>query len=249
MMLVLAACGGAGGITTTQGSGVIQTEARSISGVTKVVLTTSGTLTLRQGQQESLSVTSDDNLLPLITSSVTDGELTLGTAPNTNITPTRLEYQLVVTDLDALRSTGSATIAAGELNGDVFSLEIAGSGDVAIESLTVPSPTFTLTGSGDLIVRQLSAQNLTSVQNGSGEVVLIGRVANQAITVSGNGGFNGEALQGQTANIQNSGSGTIIVNAGTSLNINLSGSGDVEYIGNPQVNNNVTGSGEVRARG
>jgi hypothetical protein len=68
------------------------TETRSVRGFNTVTLEGSGQLVLEQAGTESLTITADDNLLPYLTSDVSDGHLTLGTKPGTNIdssTPVR----------------------------------------------------------------------------------------------------------------------------------------------------------------
>ncbi len=46
------------------------TEARQVSGFSKVELQSSSDLTIRQGDSESLTIKVDDNLLPYITTEV-----------------------------------------------------------------------------------------------------------------------------------------------------------------------------------
>jgi hypothetical protein len=246
--ILLSACGGIGS-NVLQGSGKVQTENRPISGVTAVMLTTSGSLTITQGAAESLTIESDDNILPLLTSEVENGTLTLATKPNTSINPTRIQYRLVVTDIAAITSTGSGDTAAGELISDSFTLQVNGSGDVAIEALTSTNPTITTTGSGNVTIRLLTAETLTVNQSSSGSVTLVGSAENQTITMTGSGDFIGEGLQGETANIRMESSGDATVNVSGAIDATLSGSGNLTYIGDPQVDENVSGSGKVNPRG
>ncbi len=49
----------------------MKTESRDVPGFTRLALGTIGELTLVQGEEESLVIEAEDNILPLITSEVT----------------------------------------------------------------------------------------------------------------------------------------------------------------------------------
>src|SRR5262249_23160665 len=75
------------------GSGRVASEARQVRNFDEVALTGSGTLTVTQTGEESLTIQADDNILPLLTSDVVGRRLTLGTKPNTSFsTPSRIVY-------------------------------------------------------------------------------------------------------------------------------------------------------------
>jgi hypothetical protein len=61
------------------GSGTLKSEKRDVVGFTEVAISGEGELTLSQTGQESLTIEAEDNLLPLLTSTVAHGCLTLGT--------------------------------------------------------------------------------------------------------------------------------------------------------------------------
>src|SRR4029453_617014 len=61
-LLLLAAC------STTRGSGQLATAQREVANFTKVELAGQGDVTIEQTGTESLSISADDNLLPLLTS-------------------------------------------------------------------------------------------------------------------------------------------------------------------------------------
>ena len=67
------------------GSGHVETETRQVSGFTGIDLAGSGEVTIEQGDAESLTIEADDNVLPELTSEVSDSVLTLGTKPGTTV--------------------------------------------------------------------------------------------------------------------------------------------------------------------
>ena len=62
---------------TVEGSGNIITEEREVAEFTKVHLKGSGNVIVSQGQTQSLQVKTDDNIMPLIETDVSDKKLTI----------------------------------------------------------------------------------------------------------------------------------------------------------------------------
>src|SRR6266550_6637138 len=90
------------------GSGKIITEPRTVSGFSKVSLSGSGQVVIEQTGMESLTVTTDDNLLPYIKAEVHGDTLELGSKEMTNIRPTDdIIFKLTVKNLDELHVSGS----------------------------------------------------------------------------------------------------------------------------------------------
>lgn len=90
----------------TVGSGTAKTGTRNVSGFTSVTFSGIGTLNIKQTGVESLAVSADDNVLPLLTSTVSNGMLTLGVESGHSINPAKpIVYTLTVAgDKDDLRS-------------------------------------------------------------------------------------------------------------------------------------------------
>ena len=78
-LLVLSAC------SVINGSGHVETETRQVSGFTGIDLAGSGEVTIEQGDAESLTIEADDNVLPALTSKVSDSTLKLGKKPGTTV--------------------------------------------------------------------------------------------------------------------------------------------------------------------
>ena len=78
-----------GSLTTNSvvGSGNIETQMIEVSGFDRVLLEGFGDVYIEQGRNESLSVQTDANLIPLLDIGVQGRELRLGTKPGIDITP------------------------------------------------------------------------------------------------------------------------------------------------------------------
>ncbi len=90
------------------GSGLMRSEARTVRDFREVALEGTGTLTITQGATEALTIEAEDNILPVLTSEVRAGRLTLSERGTSGIRPTKpIRYTLTVQDLGTVRLSGS----------------------------------------------------------------------------------------------------------------------------------------------
>src|SRR5262245_42147085 len=120
-LLLLAACNWSecGDCMTTggkgpqiEGSGTMKTETRPVEKFTTITLSEieSSLLVIERTGEESLSVTADDNLLPLFTSTVKDGMLRLSLAKGNSFHGKRPTYRITVNDMRALHTLCGAAL-------------------------------------------------------------------------------------------------------------------------------------------
>ena len=223
--LLLCACG----LRAVRGSGKLVTESRDVSDFDRVSLAGSGEVILIQGETESLTIETDDNVMRYITSEVEGGTLTLGTESGKLVSPTRLKFTLRVKDLSGLRISGSGDIDAERFDTDDLEIVVSGSGDVRIDALM--------------------ASKVQARISGSGDVELAGEATGQEVTISGSGKYRGGDLRSETVSVTISGSGNATLWTTASLDARLTGSGSVSYYGNPLTDVSSSGSGKVKGLG
>jgi hypothetical protein len=215
------------------GSGTIKMENRSVSGFQSVLISGIGNLTITQSDTESLSITTDDNILPLIKTSVNNNTLDISIEPgNKSITPTKgINYALTVKSLHHLTVSGIAKVTATDIKNSEsdFTVELSGTGSVSIDKLTGTS--------------------LHVDISGAGSATLGGTVQSQDITLSGVGSYHADNLASETVRATISGVGNAVVKVGKSLDVTISGVGGLNYYGDPTVTQHVTGLGKVNKKG
>ncbi|MBR8833294.1 MAG: DUF2807 domain-containing protein [Stigonema ocellatum SAG 48.90 = DSM 106950] len=119
------------GLQSIIGSGKVKSEARSERGFSSVKLETIGNLIIEQGNSESLVVTADDNILPVLTTQVRNGDLVISTKPNVNIRTTKeITYKIMVKDLQAVRISGSGSADLQRVNTNRLVVTLDGTGEV-----------------------------------------------------------------------------------------------------------------------
>jgi Putative auto-transporter adhesin, head GIN domain len=105
-----------------------------VSGFSSIAFNSEGKVTVRQTGKESLTISAEDNLLPLLESRVTDRTLSIGTVNNTDINPTKpIEFAIEVKSLEGFRMTGVGSIEAQGIQAKQMTIALTGVGEMTIE--------------------------------------------------------------------------------------------------------------------
>lgn len=252
------------------GSGKVVTEARDVANFDHVDLQGIGNLEIVQGNEESLTISADENLLPYITTDVVNGTLEIGMKPNISFNPSRtIEYKLVMKSVTGVQLSGFGNIESKGLKGEDLEVKLSGSGDINIgtiesdsllvrisgfgdfdaQSIKAKTPTIEITGSGDINVDELDSEVLAVKISGFGNAKLAGKVLTQDVQILGSGDFKGDDLESDSAAVKITGFGNATMWVKDTLDITITGSGDVVYYGSPRVTQTMTGFGKVNSLG
>lgn len=217
---------------TVTGSGKMATENRAVSGYKEVGIAVPGKVKLTQGATESLTITADDNVLPLIESVVENGALKIRfrKEQNLSINKVKIEITLAAKTLEALSIAGSGDLVSGPLKSGKLALNIGGSGNATVESVAAADVAINIGGSGDVAIKGGAADDLK-------------------VSIGGSGQFDAPKLQSRRAKLSIAGSGDAKVWAKDTLSVTVAGSGSVKYYGDPEVKRTVIGSGDVKRAG
>lgn len=209
-----------------KGSGRPATETRPAEGAHAIRNEGPLDVVATLGATDEVTLTADDNILPLITTSVEDGTLVVSTRGNF-ATGTRMRADVTLRRLDGVAVRGSGDVTASASTG-AFDIGVQGSGDVVVTGLDAPEVGVTIAGSGD--------------------VAASGRCDALHQTTQGSGDFHGAGLSCASVTVTIQGSGDAVVSARDALDATIAGSGDVRCVGTPAVTQRVMGSGSVEPR-
>lgn len=168
---LLAACGDISvtfgdGESKVKGSGVAATETRAVTPFTAIEATGFGKLKLRVGADDSLKVTADDNILPLIKSEVRDGVLILSTKGASNA-KTDVVFEVNARTIKRLENSGTVSIDASGFDGGELSVEASGVGSILLNG-RVDTLKAQLSGVGSLEAEGLTADSVRAELSGVG---------------------------------------------------------------------------------
>jgi hypothetical protein len=157
LLIVSSACSAINFIDNRiEGSGNVITEDRDVSDFDRVTLAGFGKVTIEQGNEESLTVRTDDNIMPYIRTEVKGDTLVLdftGQGERRSINPSDgIEFDLVVKDLNRLDISGAGSVEVNELEAEKFLADLSGAGTLDISSLIADELVVRQSGAGTVVV-------------------------------------------------------------------------------------------------
>jgi hypothetical protein len=255
------------GFSVVTGSGRVVEETFEVSDFSGVKLATFGDLYIEIGEEESLRIEAEKNLIEHFEATVENGMLKIENRDLVVLHPTKpVRFYLTAKTLDTIAVTGSGNVQAPDLeaeriavtvsgSGDVraddlvadeITLKVSGSGNLDIEGCDAGSQEITVSGSGDVRIDELQADEVVVRISGSGNVsVSSGEADEQRVSVLGSGDYHARGLASEEAGVTLTGSGSADIRVSERLDVKITGSGDVDYIGNPEISRVITGSGDL----
>jgi hypothetical protein len=257
------------GNNQTKGSGVLKEESRTVANFSQLTLALPANVTITQGATESLTISTDDNLLPLMSTRVVNNELLIEGDQNRGFsTKKEIKIRLMVKTLNGLKIKGSGDVFGDKLKSDKFDISIHGSGDVKFDTIRAEQFSVGIVGSGDISIANVESKSLdTSVRGsgdvkfgavkagqvnisvtGSGDISAAGTADKVVIELSGSGDVRTNRLVAREVDVKVIASGNADVHATEKLNASVRGSGDIRYAGAPKkIDKETKGSGSIDA--
>jgi hypothetical protein len=188
-----------------KGSGIAKTETRAVEDFHAVRLNGAADVSITIGQPAQLTVTGDDNIVPVIDTDVHDGTLVIGNRESYN-TQMGVKIVIVTPSLDAFELNGSGNVKIKDLSGEKFSAKIRGSGDLSAEG-TVDRLDASISGSGDMRLGELKVKSADVSIAGSGSAT-VNAEESMSASISGSGDIR---YKGNPSKVQSSvaGSGSV----------------------------------------
>ena len=215
---------------TVRGNGVTKTETRAVEGFTSIALGIGADVEVHLGNTEGLTIQADENLLPLIETTVRNGSL--------QIRPVREHLSLSSRDIRIV-------VQAKAIDG----LAIGGSGSIKADALRTAKLKLDIGGSGSLDIQRLDADRVEIAIGGSGDVKLAGAAKRLDASIAGSGDVTAPALVADDAKLAVAGSGAAKLGVRNKLEVTIVGAGAVGYYGDPQVSRTVLGAGSIKRLG
>ena len=166
------------------GSGNVITEERNVNGFSSIDLQGSGNMNVTFGATEAVTVTADDNIMPWIVTSVSNGKLIIRNKSNVNITTSNpVQIDVTMKSIEGVTLSGSGNIDVADVLGKDILVALFGSGEITMNG-TADSVKIQLPGSGNIFCKGLKTDSATVSLNGSGNVTVY---ASESLDASING--------------------------------------------------------------
>lgn len=221
-----------------RGSGNVIVEERDVSGFDRIQMSGIGRIIITQGDDESLSIETDDNLMEYI---------------ETEVKGNTLEIDFSKDLLLSSKTRNTLEPSAGFIFRisviDLQSITVSGGADIQSEKIKTDRLVISFSGAGNISIADLNADMLDVIISGAGDVDLAGKVQSQDITLSGLGRYRAFDLESEEASVFISGAGGANLWVSETLDVLISGAGDVEYYGDPSVSQEIAGLGRIQGLG
>jgi hypothetical protein len=155
--------------SSSEGSGVPATQTREVAPFNRVDLAGGNNVVIRVGEQQSVVVKADDNLLNRITTQVKSGTLVIGNTPGSLKARTPMSVEVNIPSLHTLALSGSGNIMVSGIKTESLTVTLSGSGNL-FGSGTATSLHITVNGAGNARFTQLVAKEVHAVLSGSGGI-------------------------------------------------------------------------------
>ena len=199
------------GCTVTRGSGVVATDQRELSGFDRITVSGSATVDVGIGSEWSVVVEADDNLLPIIETTVRGSTLDIGTKSGVSfLTSNPVRVSITMPALQGVDISGSGRLSApGIGDSQQLTVDVSGSGQASVSG-SAEQLDVTVSGSGEFDGRQFqtaratvsisgsggaiiwATERLDATVSGSGKVRYVGNPGQLSTDVSGSGSVTGD---------------------------------------------------------
>jgi hypothetical protein len=198
-----------------EGSGVLVTEQRDVSGFDRVSFEGFGTLIITHGSKESLTIEAEDNILPRIETNVRGGTLEIGFDTDRwldIVRPTKsITYTLTVITLDGIALSGAGSIEASGIDAERFDVELSGAGSIEL--------------SGFAATQEINVSGAGSYDSGE--------IKSEHIDVNISGAGNATVWATESLDVNISGVGNVSYYGHPQVRESVSGLGNLKALGSP----------------
>jgi hypothetical protein len=237
------------GFGCIRGNGDLTTENRIVSDFNGVELNGSFTVYVDSGEETSILVEADENLLDEIRTQVRGNNLIVETYRDRCLN-SKNDITIYVTtpEIEEIVLNGSGRIYCDYFETPKLQVDLNGSGSIFIDYIYTNDAELELSGSGS--IRGTVDTYSADIQvDGSGIIRLDGSAHHADMDITGSGSILGKEFYTDNTNIEITGSGNAEVYATDLLEARVTGSGIVYYYGNPaNVVKQISGSGNVIKR-
>jgi len=209
---------------STVGNGNLAASERTVSTFEKISSNGSSEIHFHASQEYRVVVTTDSNLIDIVTTNVRNNVLNIGFKGG-SYSFTRIQVDVYCPTLTSVSISGSGSFTGNDtIITSTFDSKVSGSGNIE---------------------GTIECGNFSAKITGSGKITVAGSGKYSDINISGSGIFSGNNFAINNTTVRVSGSGRANIFVSENLNVDITGSGKVNYRGNPKIESKISGSGRI----
>ena len=210
---------------TVYGNGTVATEERHADSFNRLKVSSGIDVIITQGEEESIKVIADENLLEYIKTEIYDNTLKIYTDANIRHAKSK-EVHLVYKQLQKINISSAGDVeGSNRMKVDDLDLDLSSAGDLTLD---------------------VEATSITCNISSAGDAHLSGTVDELDADLSSAGDLNASDLVARKAHVNVSSAGNAKICATEEVDLNASSAGDIYYKGDPKiVNINKSSAGSI----
>lgn len=212
-----------------------------------------GHYTIQYGDEESISITADEDIFKKLKVKKVGSELVIGFHKNGfNFSwndHNKIEGVITVVKLESIDLSGATAVSADEIHGEEFDIDVSGASRITLGDVKVDKLELDGSGSSHVKIESLKAESLDVDISGSSNVEITkgGKVGQQEIDLSGASNYKAENLTSDVAEVSASGASNARIRVSEQLDAELSGASNVWYKGSPKSKLRTSGASNIHA--
>jgi hypothetical protein len=207
-----------------KGEGELVSQTRQATGFKGINVSGGFAVEIIQGNQESVRLEAQQNLLDNIRTEVKNGVLHIYNEGSIS-TNKGMKAYITVRELNKVDISGGVKVTGkSTFKSNTFDLDMSG---------------------GSKVTLALNTKKLRADMSGASKVELSGQADELVMSMSGSSSVMAAELQANNVRVEASGASKVRVFAKESLYVNASGASKVEYNGNPSVKSDVSGASKI----
>jgi len=233
-----------GGTFPTTGSGAIKDEVREVGSFTGVKVGSGIRATVTIGPKTSVTLSGEDNLLPLIKIEVVDGNLTTRIDRGMGIhTSKPIRLTVVTPQLVLAVASGGASIKGDATPGPTFEAGASGGGTVTVKGVKSKAVALEASGGGRVTLEGVQAEAIRVSASGGGTVAFSGSNKELDANLSGGAVLKAQDVAVQSLRVNGSGGSRAYAQATSQVTGTLSGGSTLHLKGHPSKQDVQTSGG------
>jgi hypothetical protein len=207
-----------------KGEGELVSQTRQATGFKGINVSGGFAVEITQGNQESVRLEAQQNLLDNIRTEVKNGVLHIYNEGSIS-TNKGMKAYITVRELNKVDISGGVKVTGmSTFKANAFDLDMSG---------------------GSKVTLALNTKKLRADMSGASKVDLTGQADEVVMNMSGASTVNASDLQAKRVRVEASGASKVKVSAKDNLDVSASGASKVEYNGNPSVTTDVSGASKI----
>lgn len=221
---------------TIKGNGQIVTQVRTVHQFNGIYVSGLANVIVEQGDKNQVNISTDQNILPYMKTTVKNNQLYIGSQKNVSLNPSQAMNIIITSkslNFSQISTAGKITFTAKNINSDSLSTKIGGETKMTLSG-NVKNADFDLAGKSDVTLCDINATDINFNTAGESTIHLCGHGSNLMLKAAGKSDIDAKNFTVENLKVLGAGSINITSRVLKGINVTAFGKVHVNYYGSPK---------------